>query len=131
MLRPVALPFIRALRNPTFQQDNARPHVAGIVRTFLDTEDVRLLPWLALSPDLTSIEKVFSVITEQMARLHTTVTAVDELWYRVEAAWSPVPVQAIHSLFDSMPKRMSTVITARGGFSGAKEPLNEVLSGAR
>ncbi|GFW66426.1 hypothetical protein TNCV_3309451 [Trichonephila clavipes] len=22
---------------PTFQQDNARPHVAGIVRTFLDT----------------------------------------------------------------------------------------------
>lgn len=24
VLRPVALPFIRALRNPTFQQDNAR-----------------------------------------------------------------------------------------------------------
>ncbi|GFW78030.1 uncharacterized protein TNCV_135001 [Trichonephila clavipes] len=43
-LRPVALPFIGVLRNPTFQQDNARPHVASIVRTFLDTENVRLLP---------------------------------------------------------------------------------------
>ncbi|GFY03987.1 transposable element Tcb1 transposase [Trichonephila clavipes] len=53
VLRPVALPFISALRNPTFQQDNARSYVAGIVRTFLDTENVRLLPWSARSPDLT------------------------------------------------------------------------------
>ncbi|GFV07738.1 hypothetical protein TNCV_4942401 [Trichonephila clavipes] len=36
VLRPVALPFTRALRNLTFQQDNARSHVASIVRTFLD-----------------------------------------------------------------------------------------------
>ncbi|GFU76297.1 transposable element Tcb1 transposase [Trichonephila clavipes] len=36
-LRPMALPFIRALRNYTFQQDNARAHVADIERTFLDT----------------------------------------------------------------------------------------------
>ncbi|GFT85571.1 transposable element Tcb1 transposase [Trichonephila clavipes] len=35
VLRPVALPFIRVLRNPTFKQHNARPHVSGIVRTFL------------------------------------------------------------------------------------------------
>ncbi|GFT85625.1 transposable element Tcb1 transposase [Trichonephila clavipes] len=46
VLRPKALPFIRALRNPTFQQDNARVRVHGFVRTFLDTENVRLLPWL-------------------------------------------------------------------------------------
>ncbi|GFV89247.1 hypothetical protein TNCV_285801 [Trichonephila clavipes] len=40
---PLVLTFIRALRNPTFQQDNARPHVADVVRTFLDTENVRTL----------------------------------------------------------------------------------------
>ena len=39
VLRPVALPFLSALRNATFQQDNALRHVAGIVRTFLDTEN--------------------------------------------------------------------------------------------
>ncbi|GFT89403.1 uncharacterized protein TNCV_4386891 [Trichonephila clavipes] len=32
VLQPVALPFLRVLRNPAFKQDNARPHVA-----FLDT----------------------------------------------------------------------------------------------
>ncbi|GFY01218.1 transposable element Tcb1 transposase [Trichonephila clavipes] len=48
VLRPVALPFIRVLRNPMFKQDNARPHVAGIVRIYLDTEGVQLLSsdWL-------------------------------------------------------------------------------------
>ncbi|GFV52972.1 netrin receptor UNC5C [Trichonephila clavipes] len=38
VLRLVALPFMRVLRNPTFKQDYSRPHVAGIVRIFLDTE---------------------------------------------------------------------------------------------
>ncbi|GFV47452.1 hypothetical protein TNCV_4831081 [Trichonephila clavipes] len=27
VLRPVTVPFIRTLQNPTFQQDNARPNV--------------------------------------------------------------------------------------------------------
>ena len=35
VLRPVVLPYIRALRNTTFQQNNARLHVASIVRLFL------------------------------------------------------------------------------------------------
>ncbi|GFU73387.1 transposable element Tcb1 transposase [Trichonephila clavipes] len=42
VFRPFVLPFIQALRNPTFQQDNTRPPVVGIVRTFLDVEDIRL-----------------------------------------------------------------------------------------
>ncbi|PRD32343.1 UNVERIFIED_CONTAM: Transposable element Tcb1 transposase [Trichonephila clavipes] len=58
VLRPVGLHFTRALRNPTFQQDNARPHVTGIVRTFLDTENVRLFPLPTRSPDLSPIENI-------------------------------------------------------------------------
>ncbi|PRD34065.1 UNVERIFIED_CONTAM: hypothetical protein NCL1_15756 [Trichonephila clavipes] len=56
VLRPVDLHFIRALRNPTFQQDNARPHVARIVQTFLDTENVKLFPLPACSPDFSPIK---------------------------------------------------------------------------
>ncbi|GFY21047.1 transposable element Tcb1 transposase [Trichonephila clavipes] len=52
VLRPVALPFIRVLRNPTFKQDNAQPYVTGIVRTFHDMENVRLLLWPTPLPDL-------------------------------------------------------------------------------
>ncbi|GFW17660.1 hypothetical protein TNCV_2652171 [Trichonephila clavipes] len=67
------------MRNPTIRQENARPHVAGNVRTFLDTENVRLLPWPARSPDLSPIENVWLMVTERLARHHMPVTTVDEL----------------------------------------------------
>ncbi|GFW88915.1 transposable element Tcb1 transposase [Trichonephila clavipes] len=86
VLRPVVLLFILVLLNATFKQDNARPHVAGIERIFLDTEIFQLLPWPVRSPDLLLIENVWSKVTKQLDRYHTPVTTVDELWYRVEAA---------------------------------------------
>ncbi|GFY36576.1 uncharacterized protein TNCV_27811 [Trichonephila clavipes] len=52
VLQPMTLPLILALRNPTFQQDNARADVAGIIQTLLDTIGVPLLPWPTRSPDL-------------------------------------------------------------------------------
>ncbi|GFU06537.1 uncharacterized protein TNCV_2023641 [Trichonephila clavipes] len=75
VLRPMALPFIRAMRNPTLEQDNARPHIA-------DTENVRLLPWPARSTDLSSIENIWFMVSNRLARHHTPVIAVVELWHR-------------------------------------------------
>ncbi|GFT67704.1 hypothetical protein TNCV_271121 [Trichonephila clavipes] len=57
-------------------------------------ENVRLLPWPALSPDISPIENVCSVVAEVLARHHTPLTTVDELWYRVQVSWSSVPVHA-------------------------------------
>ncbi|GFX52080.1 uncharacterized protein TNCV_4654091 [Trichonephila clavipes] len=62
----------------------------------------------ARSPDLSPTENVWSMVAERWARHHTPITTV-------EAAWLSVPVQTIQSLFDSMPRRKSAVITARGG----------------
>ncbi|GFT17552.1 hypothetical protein TNCV_4807891 [Trichonephila clavipes] len=50
--------------------------------TFLDTENVRLLPWLARSPDLSPIENVWSMVVERLVRHHTPVTTIDDLWHR-------------------------------------------------
>ncbi|PRD20676.1 UNVERIFIED_CONTAM: tc1a [Trichonephila clavipes] len=63
-LRPMTLPFIRALRNLTFRQDNARPHAPGNIRTFLGTENVQLLPWTSHYPDLSPIENVWSRVAD-------------------------------------------------------------------
>ncbi|GFV62128.1 hypothetical protein TNCV_4109311 [Trichonephila clavipes] len=64
-------------------------------------------------PDLSPIVNVWSVVAERLAHHHTPVITVDKLWYRVEAAWSSVPVHAIQSLFRSMPRCISAVFTAR------------------
>ncbi|GFU37213.1 hypothetical protein TNCV_4272171 [Trichonephila clavipes] len=79
----------------------ARPHVAGIARTFLDTENVWLLPWLARSRDLSPIESVWSMVAKRLARHYTPVNTVDELWLCDEDAWAFVPIYAIQSLTQS------------------------------
>ncbi|GFT60300.1 transposable element Tcb1 transposase [Trichonephila clavipes] len=99
----------------TSRADNARPHAAGIVWIFLDTENYRLLPWTLRSQNLSPIENVWSMVVERLARHHTPVATADELWYPVEAAWLSVPVWALQSMCDSMPRRISAVITAPGG----------------
>ncbi|GFT03429.1 transposable element Tcb1 transposase [Trichonephila clavipes] len=75
-----------ALPNSTYQQDNAGPHAAGIVRTFLDTKNVPLLPWPARSSDLLPIVNVWFMVAERLADHHMSVTTIDELWQLVEAA---------------------------------------------
>ncbi|GFW30145.1 transposable element Tcb1 transposase [Trichonephila clavipes] len=112
VLRPMALYFIRALRNPTFQQDNARRMLPVLHGPSLIRKMFNCCPGFALSLDL------WSMAAQRLARHHTLVTTVDELWHRVEAAWTFVPVHTIQSLFDSIPRGISGVIIARGGCSG-------------
>jgi hypothetical protein len=52
--------------NVTFQQDNARPHVARVVRDYLTQQNVDLLPWSAVSPDLSPIKHVWDEMERQL-----------------------------------------------------------------
>jgi len=54
------IPFIQAkANNVTFQQDIARPHVARVVRDYLTQQNVDVLPWPAVSPNLSAIKNVW------------------------------------------------------------------------
>ncbi|GFV39224.1 hypothetical protein TNCV_2089641 [Trichonephila clavipes] len=57
-------------------------------------------------------------LLSELACHHTSLTTVDELWDRVEAARASVPVHSIQSLFDSKPKCISSVMFSRGDCSG-------------
>ncbi|GFW69980.1 transposable element Tcb1 transposase [Trichonephila clavipes] len=50
--------------------------------------------------------------------LRIAAATPDQLWQRVEAAWSAVPQEHIQSLFESMPRRVAAVICNNGGYSG-------------
>ncbi|GFV41737.1 hypothetical protein TNCV_3628881 [Trichonephila clavipes] len=50
------------------------------------------------------------MVAKRLVRHHTPVTTVDKLSHRVKAAWASVPVHTIQSLFDSIPRRINSVI---------------------
>ncbi|GFV84116.1 transposable element Tcb2 transposase [Trichonephila clavipes] len=62
VLQPQAIPFLQGLPGAVFQQDNARPHVAKTVKSYLDSQKVQLLPWPAYSPDMSPIEHVWDIV---------------------------------------------------------------------
>ena len=39
---------------------------------------------------------------------------LNELWLRVQSEWSNIPYRAIEVLVESMPKRIESVIKAKG-----------------
>ncbi|GFX70661.1 putative inorganic phosphate cotransporter [Trichonephila clavipes] len=86
--------------------DNARPHVARIVQRFFVNHQIELLPWPARSPDLSPIENMWSIVVQRLTQITAPAATPDQLWQRVEAAWSAVPQEHIQSLFESMPRRV-------------------------
>ncbi|GFW67513.1 transposable element Tc1 transposase [Trichonephila clavipes] len=64
---PQAIPFLQELPGAVFQQDNTRPHVAKTVKSYLDSQQVQLLPWPAYSPDMSTIEHVWDIIGRRLA----------------------------------------------------------------
>ncbi|GFV39443.1 transposable element Tcb1 transposase [Trichonephila clavipes] len=79
---------------------------------------IEFLPWPARSPDLSPMENMWSIVAQRLTQITPPAATRDQLWQRVEAAWSAVSQEHIQSLFESMSRRMATVISNNGGYSG-------------
>ncbi|GFT09463.1 transposable element Tcb1 transposase [Trichonephila clavipes] len=118
VLEPVVLPYREGLSTDKFQQDNSRPHVAGIAQRFFVNRQIELLPLPAHSPDLSPIENMWSMVAQRLNQITPPAATLDQIWQHVKAAWSAVPKEHIQSLFESMPRRVAAVISNNGGYSG-------------
>ncbi|GFV89154.1 transposable element Tcb1 transposase [Trichonephila clavipes] len=61
---------------------------------------IELLHWWARSLDLSPIENMWSMVAQRLTQITSPAATPDQLWQRVEAAWSAVPQEHIQSLLN-------------------------------
>ncbi|GFX95418.1 transposable element Tcb1 transposase [Trichonephila clavipes] len=92
--------------------------LAGIVQRFFVNHQIELLLWPARSPGLSPTGNMWPMVAQRLTQITPPAATPDQLWQRVEAAWSAVPQEHIQSLFESTPRRVAAVISNNGGYSG-------------
>ncbi|GFV68314.1 transposable element Tcb1 transposase [Trichonephila clavipes] len=109
----------RRLRIPgdIFQQDNARSHAAKTVRDICSPQHVQLLPLPAYSPNMSPIEPVWDLVGRRITRDPRLAASKDELLLRLQAIWNSLLRADIQNVFDSVPRRIATIIAARGSYT--------------
>ena len=90
-----------------FQHDNDSKHTSRTVRCYLANQDVQVLPWPALSPDLNPIENLWSILKDQLKNQHAS--SADDLWARCKDLWKRIPPERCQNLIRDMATRCQAV----------------------
>lgn len=114
VLQPCAVPFVQQ-HNLTFQQDNARPHVARICQHFLAANNIIPLDWPPYSPDLSPIEHLWDELDRRVRNRPNRPHTLAQLAAALTEEWNAVPMRVINTLMNSMQRRIRAVQLARGG----------------
>lgn len=114
ILRPIVVPYVRR-HAVTFQQDNARPHVAAVCRDFLQAENVDVMIWPAYSPDLSPIEHLWDALDRRVRQRLPAPANIGELRLALTEEWQNIPQATIDRLIGSMRRRCVAVQQADGG----------------
>ena len=115
VLRPHGVSHFARHQNKTFQQDNARAHTARATRDFLQQNNVNVMNWPALSPDLNPIEHLWDEIQRRLNEEQPSPTTAAELSVAFQRVWALIPIAFINRLVNSMYRRCAAVINAGGG----------------
>ena len=81
--------------------DNARPHVAGICRQFPNRNNVNVLPWPAVSPDMNPIEHIWDYLGRKV-RARGNVHNLRDLENAVCKKWNNIPNVVVRRYVRSM-----------------------------
>ena len=116
ILAPIVQPFMRRhLPNGVFQHDNARPHIARLCTQYLQTNNIEVLGWPSLSPDLSPIEHLWDELGRRVYLRDPPPTNVNELRTALLQERQRISQGTIRTLIRSMRRRCNEVIQAHGG----------------
>ncbi len=97
-----------------FQHDNAPVHSCRRTRDFLTQTGVPAIEWPPQSPDMNIIENVWLHCKRKLELLDVPIRKKSELFERFKIIWDSLPLDFIHSAYDSLPDRLTEVIRMQG-----------------
>ncbi len=77
------------------------------------TIGVTVIDWSVNSPELKPIESLWDIVKRKMR--DTRPNNADDLKAAIKATWASIPPEKCHRLIASMPRRIDSVIHAKGG----------------
>jgi transposase len=96
-----------------FQQDNDPKHTSELLREYFERQEIKLLEWPSQSPDLNPIEHVWAHMKRCLAG--KSFGTRDELKAELKSIWNSISSEFTAKLVKSMPRRIESVLRARGG----------------
>lgn len=120
VLQPVLLPFIQQHfpnGNFEFQHDNAPAHRARITTQFLQANQINVLDWPPLSPDMSPIEHVWDELGRRVYARNPPPQTIQQLQQALIAEWNNLPQQRISNKILSMRRRCNACIQANGSYT--------------
>ena len=98
-----------------FQQDNDPKHRSKVAEEWFRAKNVKRLPWPPSSPDMNIIEHVWDQLDAFVHACNPLPRNKEELWVTFQEEWANFPMAALSKLYESMPRRVATLMKARGG----------------
>ncbi len=100
-----------------FQQDNAPCHKAQIISDwFLEHDnEFTLIRCPPQSPDLNPIEHLWDVVEREIRIMDVQPTNLQQLREAIMSIWTKISEECFQHLFESMPRRIKTVLKAKEG----------------
>ncbi|OQR89886.1 hypothetical protein ACHHYP_05967 [Achlya hypogyna] len=97
-----------------FQQDNASIHTSRETMEWFSDQEMALLQWPALSPDINPIENLWAIVARCVYANGRQFTTREGLMRAIFKAWDEIPQETLDTLVDSMSKRCSDVLLKQG-----------------
>ena len=94
--------------------DNGRPHDARLCRQFLNRNNVNVLPWPAVSPDMNPIEHIWDYLGRKV-RARGNENNLRDLENALIKECNNIPNVVIRRYVRSMRGRLAACINSRGG----------------
>jgi hypothetical protein len=98
----------------TYMQDGASYHTAPLIKNWLDKNEVNYIDWPPQSPDLNPIENIWACVRNELWNRRAMIRNSNDTWRFTLEIFTSITLVYIRKLYNSMPKRLESVIQLKG-----------------